>query len=462
MESLGSFDRALTRATDRFGQVVSAHPRSLTTAVMLALAGFGATAFGIAPSTPDAAHLPQRLIAEKIVPQDLETQFVELSGHELSLYRSDVTRSGDTADSLLRRMSVDDAAAAKFLRNDAVARALLEGRAGKMVEVRTNGAGELGELISRFAASGDLAKSHFTRLTVSAEAPGRFRARTEVVPLKAQQRLGSGTIRTSLFASTDDAQIPDAVAIQLAEIFSADIDFHRELRRGDRFSVVYEALTADGETITWSASVGRVVAAEFINKGKTYSAVWFKEPQGKGGYYDFDGKSRSRSYLTSPLEFSRTTSGFAMRMHPILKQWRRHNGVDYAAPRGTPVRSVGDGLVEFAGRQSGYGNVVQVKHRNDRATVYAHLSRIDVKVGQRVDQGDRIGAVGATGWATGPHLHFEFKVGGVHINPAVMVRDAEAVSLTTESLTHFEHWAQGVRAPLAVAQTMERSESYSE
>ena len=428
---------------------------------MLALAGFGATAFGIAPLAPDASTLPQRLILEEVIPQDVGSQLVELAEQELSLYRSDLTRTGDTADSLLRRVNVSDMAAASFLRNDAVARAILEGRAGKMIQVRTNAAGELGELIARYAASGDLAKSHFTRLTVSAES-GKLRARSETVPLKAHQRLGSGTIRTSLFASTDDAQIPDAVAIQIAEIFAANIDFHRELRKGDRFSIVYETLTADGEAITWNASAGRVIAAEFVNKGRKYSAVWFKDPQGKGSYYDLDGKSRSLSYLTSPLEFSRTTSGFAMRMHPILKEWKRHNGVDYAAPRGTPVRSVGDGVVEFAGQQNGYGNVVQVKHSKDRATVYAHLSRIDVKLGQRVDQGDRLGAVGATGWATGPHLHFEFKVGGVHKNPEVMVQTAEAVSLSAPALEQFDQWAQGVRVPLAVAQTMERSESYSE
>jgi murein DD-endopeptidase MepM/ murein hydrolase activator NlpD len=158
----------------------------------------------------------------------------------------------------------------------------------------------------------------------------------------------------------------------------------------------------------------------------------------------------------------RTTSGFAMRMHPILNQWKQHNGVDYAAPRGTPVRAVGDGVVEFAGQQNGYGNIVQIKHSKDRATVYAHLSRIDVELGQKVEQGQYIGAVGATGWATGPHLHFEFKVGGVHQDPLAMSQGSEAGEVSPAAKAQFEQWAQGVKVPLEMAQTVGRSGAYSE
>src|SRR6185369_17541342 len=206
---------------------------------------------------------------------------------------------------------------------------------------------------------------------------GIWQAQVETAPLAAQVRLGSGTIRNSLFAATDEAHIPDPVASQVAEIFATDIDFHRELRRGDSFNIVYEALTADGEPITWNQASGKVLAAEFVNNGKTYSAVWFKDPTqpGKGGYFDLNGQSKRRSFLAAPLEFSRVTSGFAMRFHPILQTWKQHNGVDYG------------------GWQNGYGNVVQIKHSNNRSTVYAHLSRIDVRKGQRVEQGARIGAV---------------------------------------------------------------------
>ena len=180
--------------------------------------------------------------------------------------------------------------------------------------------------------------------------------------------MGSGTVRSSLFAATDDARIPDNVATQLADVFATDIDFRRQLQRGATFSVVYEALTADGEPITWGPSIaGRVLAADFVNGGQTYSAIWFQDGDGKGAYFGFDGQSKKRAFLASPLEFSRVTSGFAMRMHPILNTWKQHKGVDFGAPIGTPMRAVGDGTVEFAGWQNGYGNVVDIKHSAQRS-----------------------------------------------------------------------------------------------
>ena len=462
MESLGLLSRRWAGACARAGRFVSGHPRGLTSVVILGLAGFAATAFGIAPMAPDVASLPRSVVTEEVLAQGVAAQVEALAQADLLLYRSDVTRPSDTVDSLLRRLNVNDPGAAGFLRADPVARKMLEGRTGKMVQARADAGGRLDELVVRFAApAGEQLNTHFSRMSVG-RVDGKWRARVELAPLMAQQRLGSGTIRSSLFAATDEARIPDALASQLAEIFAADIDFHRELRKGDTFSVIYEALTADGEPITWSASAGRVVAAEFVNKGRKFSALWFRDEQGKGAYYDFDGKSRSHSYLASPLEFSRTTSGFAMRMHPILNQWKQHNGVDYAAPRGTPVRAVGDGVVEFAGQQNGYGNIVQIKHSKDRATVYAHLSSMNVVVGQRVEQGQHIGAVGATGWATGPHLHFEFKVAGVHQDPLAMSQGAESVVIAPTAKPQFEQWALGVRAPLEVAQTVGRSSPFFE
>jgi murein DD-endopeptidase MepM/ murein hydrolase activator NlpD len=462
MESLGILSGLWLKAQDRTVQFVIRHPRGLSSVVILGLAGFAATAFGIAPLAPDAALLPRSMVIQDVVPQGVGDQIEQLAEQDLSLYRSDVTRPGDTADSLLARLGVSDAAAANFLRNDPVARKVLEGRSGKSVRVRAKSAGALEELVARFAApAGPQVSTHFTRLSVL-RVDGKLHATVEVAPMSAQQRLGSGTIRSSLFAATDEAKIPDALASQLAEIFAANVDFHREIRKGDTFSLIYETLAADGEAVTWGVASGRVLAAEFVNKGRRFTALWFKDEQGKGAYYGFDGKSRTHSYLTSPLEFSRTTSGFAMRMHPILNQWKQHNGVDYAAPRGTPVRAVGDGVVEFAGQQNGYGNIVQIKHSKDRATVYAHLSRIDVEVGQRVEQGQYIGAVGATGWATGPHLHFEFKVGGVHQDPLTMSQGSEAVEVSSASKAQFEQWAQGVRGPLEMAQTAGRSGAYSE
>jgi len=317
-------------------------------------------------------------------------------------------------------------------------------------------------LVARYAADNtEQFATHFTRLRIT-RAGEKFQTSVETAPLAAQVRLGSGTIRNSLFAATDEAHIPDAVASQIAEIFATDVDFHRELRRGDSFRVIYEALTADGEPITWNQSSGRVMAAEFINNGKTYTAVWFKDASGKGGYFDMNGQSKRRAFLAAPLEFSRVTSGFAMRLHPILQTWKQHNGVDYGAPSGTPVRTVGDGTVDFAGWQNGYGNVVSIKHSNDRSTVYAHLSRVDVQRGQHVDQGMRIGAVGMTGWATGPHLHFEVKQHGMQQNPLTIAKASETLTIAPAAKPQFAQLAQGVRAQLDAAQTVAGSAMYAE
>ena len=459
MESL---DRAVASAGGRARRFVGAHPRSLTSAVLLALAGFAATAFGIAPMVPDASDLPKRLVTESVTPSGIQAQLDALAEHELQLYRTDLTRASDTADSLLKRLNVSDAAAALFLRADPTARKVLEGRAGKMVQVQTDDSGALTELVARYAPiDPDQVATHFTKLRI-ARVAGKLLATLETAPLASQVRMGSGTVSSSLFAATDEARIPDNVATQLAEVFATDLDFHRQLRNGDTFSVIYEALTADGEPITWGTAAGRVLAADFVNNGRTYSAVWFKGGQGKGAYYGFDGQSKKRAFLASPLEFSRVTSGFAMRMHPILNTWKQHNGVDYGAPTGTPIRAVGDGVVEFAGQQNGYGNVLEIRHGNARSTLYAHLSRIDVTRGQHVEQGQRIGAVGATGWATGPHLHFEVKVNGAQQNPMLLAKASEAAVLSPSARAEFAQLARSVKGQLEVADSMARSGAYAE
>ncbi|WP_298828577.1 M23 family metallopeptidase [uncultured Piscinibacter sp.] len=433
---------------------MSSHPRALASAVALALAGFGAAAYGIASNGPDAADLPRRLVTESVNPEDVAPQLEALAGHALQLYRSDLTRSGDGVESLLARLGVSDLEAIEFLRRDALARKIFEGRAGKIVRAAATPSGTLEELTVRYAPSdSSLIATHFERLRIERR-EGNFSASVETVPLAATVRLGSGTIRSSLFAATDESGIPDAIAIQMAEAFSVDLDFHRELRKGDTFSVVYETLTADGEPITWNNAAGRMIAAEFVNKGEPHSAVWFKDEDGRGGYYDLNGTSKRRAFLASPMEFSRVTSGFSMRMHPILNQWRAHKGVDYGAPTGTPVRSVARGVVHFAGRQNGYGNVVEIDHGNGKSTLYAHLSRIDVRRGQRIDQGDRVGAVGATGWATGPHLHFEFKLNGAQRNPQNMAKSSEAIQLSAMGRQRFAAVAQSMRGQLDAALTV--------
>ena len=433
--------------------LVVRHPRRFSAVLIALLGGFAVTAFGIAPLAPDAANLPQHLVSETLQIPGLDRQLVELAEKALELNRSGLTRSQDTADSLLRRLGVNDPSAAAFLRMDRNARLLVEGSPGKMVQVRSAADGTLLELVARFPSlDASRAASHFTRLTVK-RAQGELRAALETAALVSQVRLGSGTVRSSLWAATDDARLPDSIAMQLVDIFSGDIDFHRQLRKGDTFSVAFEAMTADDQPISWNQGTGRIVAAEFINNGKSLQAVWY-QGTGKGGYFGPDGRSRRKSFLASPMEFSRVTSGFAMRFHPILQSWRAHNGVDYGAPAGTPVRSVADGVVEAAGRQNGYGNVIQLQHGAGKTTIYAHLTKIDVRQGQRVEQGQRIGTVGATGWATGPHLHFEFRVGGRFQDPLKVARESESLSIDPSARPQFLKLANLAKNQLAAATTM--------
>ncbi len=443
----------LTAAWDavlsRLAHSIQHHPRHVTALVAALLLGGGGGAFAVASLAPDAADLPVREVLEAVQPLALQAQVELLAAHDFKLLRSDVTRSTDTVESLLARLGLADPVAASFLRTDTNFRNGLLGRAGRTVTAEANDQNELLRLSARWAPADD---GQFKRLVIEKAAQG-YTSRVESAPLVASTRLGSGSIRSSLFAATDESGIADAVAVQMAEIFSGDIDFHRALRKGDRFSVVYESLEADGEPLR----TGRVLSAEFVNNGKTYGAVWFQEPGSKGGYYTLDGQSLRRAYLASPMEFSRVTSGFKMRFHPILQTWRAHLGVDYAAPTGTPVRAVGDGVVEFAGVQGGFGNVVFLKHRNNHTTVYAHLSRISVRKGQSVSQGQNLGAVGSTGWATGPHLHFEFRVNGQHQDPMTIARQSEAVPVSAAAKPQFDQLAGLVRRQLVAAASLQQA-----
>ena len=438
-------NQAVELCVARATAFIQLYPKQITAAIAALLVGGTGATFAVANLAPDASDLPVRTVVETVQSDLLAARSDEVATQAMRLYRSDATRSSDTADTLLKRLGVIDPQAAAFLRADNAVQTALLGRAGRNVTAEVNERQGLDKLVARWSPNDD---GTFKRLTVEKTANG-FRSTVETLPLVANTRLAGGVINSSLFAATDDAHLPDSIATQVAEIFSGDIDFHRALRKGDRFSVVYETLEGDGEPLR----AGRVLSAEFVNAGKPFQAMWFKDPvaAGKGGYYTLAGESLRRAFLASPLEFSRVTSGFKMRFHPILQTWKAHLGVDYAATTGTPVRSVGDGTVDFAGVQNGFGNVVMVKHRNNQTTVYAHLSRINVKKGQSVSQGQNIGAVGATGWATGPHLHFEFRVNGVHHDPATIARQSEAVPVSVAAKPAFDKAAQAMRAQLATA-----------
>ncbi len=431
---------------DQLKHLAQKHPKRITAAVAAVLLTGGGGAFAVASLGPDPAQMPVSTVTHEVESLAAEVSLAELLDNPgFSLYRSDVTRSADTPEAILERLGVADPAASSFLRSNELVRQNVLGRVGRSLTAETTDDHRLQRLTARWAPDDS---GNFKRLVVERQEDDSFTARIETAPLTVGSRLASGTIRSSLFAATDAASIPDAVAVQLAEVFSGQIDFRRALRKGDRFSVVYETLEADGEPLR----SGRLLSAEFHNNGKTFDALWFQEPGGKGSYYTLDGQSMRRAYLTSPVAYTRVSSGFSMRMHPIQKTWRAHLGTDLAAAHGTPVRTVGDGTVEFAGVQNGYGNVVYVAHANQHVTVYAHLSRIDVRKGQSVEQGQLIGAVGATGWATGPHLHFEFRVAGKHQDPMTIARQSEAAApITGASRKAFEQLAANMRVQLSAA-----------
>ncbi len=399
--------------------------RILTAAAIgMSLIAFGAA--GVAPYAPDASDLPVTVKVEELGLPDLASQVDGRRAAPDRFVAEERIRAGDNLASLLDRLGVADREAAAFIRSDAQARALTNLRAGQRIQAVVDAEGKL------LSASTLIADQQAERRLVIERAAAGFIAKKEPAPLERHIEMRSGEIRSSLFAATDAAQVPDPVAMQIVEIFSSDIDFASDLRRGDRFEVIYETFWQGGE---WVRS-GRVLGASFKNDGKTHQAIWFGGEH--GGYYDPEGKSLKKAFLKSPLQFSRVTSGFAMRMHPISGMWKQHKGIDFAAPTGTPIRATGDGRVDFAGGQGGYGNVVVIQHGGSYSTAYAHMSRIapGIRKGARVSQGDVIGYVGTSGWSTGPHLHYEFRVNNDARDPNSIVAP-QAQMLTGTSFHQF-------------------------
>lgn len=306
-------------------------------------------------------------------------------------------------------------------------------RVGDQLQLRANDEGRLDELV--------YALDEINTLQVR-RIDGRLEALTLAADVETQEVQAHGVISSSLFAAGAAAGLSDRLIMEMAEVFGYDIDFALDLREGDRFSVIYEALYRDGEKLR----DGRILAAEFVNQRRVLHAFRHEDEAGKGGYYNAKGESLRTAFRRTPLDFARISSHFNLkRRHPILNTIRAHKGVDYAARSGTPIRSTGDGRVAFIGVKGGYGRTVVIKHGAQYETLYAHMSRFrsGLRTGQRVAQGQVIGYVGATGLATAPHLHYEFRVHGVHKNP-VTVPLPRANPLTATQLAAWQprvqHW----------------------
>ncbi len=323
-------------------------------------------------------------------------------------WQIDQVRSDDTLAILFKRMNVRDEDAIKFLTISPEARAINAALLpGHSIEIKTNLEGKLLHL------EYEVDKEN---ILVAGLTPQGYQVATQKLLLQKHEMLSSAMIADSLFNATDEAGIPDSVVLQIADIFSGDIDFVEDIHEGDVLNVVYEAYYNAGELM----KVGNVLAVEFINGGDKYVAVRYGDAEGKYAYYTPDGKSLHKSFLRSPVEFTRVSSNFSKgRFHPILHHIRAHQGTDFAAPIGTRVKASGDGEVDFIGRKGGYGNVIILKHENSISTIYGHLSRYEIGLhrGQKVAQGDIIGYVGMTGLATGPHLHYEFLQNGMRKDP---------------------------------------------
>lgn len=412
-------------------------------AVFLTVFAFGAA--GVAPMAPDAADLPVRSITEELAVPSLSEQIAKLQTDEQLYLREERVRPGDTLATLLSRLGVQDDAAAAFIKADRIAHNVMQLKAGRRVQAQTNQDGQLQRLSTTLSeGSGKPVRN----IIIKREGNG-FAASETSADIERRIEMRTSEIRSSLFAATDAAQIPDAIATQIVDMFATNIDFASDLRRGDRFNVVYETFWQNGELVR----TGRVLAGEFYNGNNKYQSVWFDEPGSKqgGGYYTFDGKSLKKAFLKSPLEFSRVSSGFSMRVHPISGQWKQHKGVDFAAPTGTPIRAAGDGVIDFAGTQGGYGNVVVIKHWNNYTTAYAHMSRFasGMRKGTKVSQGEVIGYVGSTGWSTGPHLHYEFRVNNQPRDP-MSIDVPNAQPLAGAELQRFKAVASEMRHRFAL------------
>ncbi len=278
------------------------------------------------------------------------------------------------------------------------------------------------------------------------ELNGGFSASTIEVPYSIIPTGVSGTIESTLYESAIKAGIDSQIIIALTDIFAWDVDFATDIRVDDSFKVLYETIFVEGRPMR----TGRVLGAELVNNGRKYIAIYHKSKNGRSGYFDAKGKSLSRQLLKSPLRYRRISSYFTnKRYHPILKRYRPHHGIDYAAPTGTPVESAGKGKVVYAGWKSGYGKVVMIRHNGTYSTTYGHLSRIakGIKRGAKVEQGQVVGSVGSTGLSSGAHLHYELKVNGRLVNP-LSIKPLPSKSLGEAEMTEFKTVRDDVMARL--------------
>lgn len=323
------------------------------------------------------------------------------------LQKSVTVTSGDTLSTLFARVGLNATALHEAIDSSKDAKRFSRLNVGQTLDFKLTADGKLEQLSSRL---NDLESISLTR-----DDKG-FSFKRELVKPDVRTSYARGVINSSLFLSAKRAGLPHSLTMDLANVFGYDIDFAQDLREGDEFEVIYEEHTVNGKTV----GNGNILSARFTNRGKSYTAVRYTNKQGVTSYYNADGMSMRKAFIRTPVDFARISSKFSLgRKHPILNKIRAHKGVDYAAPRGTPIKAAGDGRVLLAGRKGGYGNAVVIQHGNSYRTLYGHMQGFakGVRTGVNVKQGQIIGYIGTTGLSTGPHLHYEFQVNGQHVDP---------------------------------------------
>ncbi|MBU6955447.1 OapA family protein [Hahella sp. HN01] len=353
-------------------------------------------------------------------------------------------RNGDSLSSLFKRAGASSAELAQMV-DDIPGKEWTQIFPGEKLDFAFDSENKLSAL--------RIHRSQLENWLINANAESKFELEKVVLKPDVQTAYAEGVIKSALFIDAKNAGLPDSLIMDLANIFGWDVDFVLDIRSGDSFKLVYEELFLDGKKI----SNGNILAAEFTNQGETYTAVRYEDQEGKTGYFTPDGKSLKKAFLRTPIDFARISSHFNLqRKHPVLHKFRAHKGTDYAAGRGTPIKASGDGKVIFAGRKGGYGNVVILQHGQSITTLYAHMKGFarGIKNGKRINQGQVIGYVGSSGLATGPHLHYEFRVNGVHKNP-VTVKFPHAQPVASNEMSRFKEQAQ-----TALAQMQAYSDSY--
>ena len=410
--------------------------------VLLAIGGIctfaAVTAFGVAPLA-DSAVPEQRLMSEPLL-----INTVNAANSDTSFVQHEKIRRGETLSSLLSRMGVNDDEIAGFVRRDRTARGLLELRPGRTVSATLSADRSVESLNYRLGSEGTLDQAK--RLVIR-RSDGRLEAVEEPLQLERSVEIRSAEVRRTLAEALEAADIPDSLVTRMGDIFGTEVDLRKDVRRGDRLRVVYQTVREAGSLEP--PTVERILAVQFRGGQRKLEAVWFDRGNGNGDYYSFDGRSLSRTFLASPLEFTRVSSNYTeARLHPIFRDWRAHKGVDMHAPIGTKVRTTADGTIKFIGRQNGYGNVIIVQHNARYQTLYAHLNDFaqGLDQGSRVLQGDVIGTVGMTGWSTGPHLHFEFHIDGEHVDPMAAIEQSPVRLLQGDEKARFAEVAAQFRS----------------